>query len=849
MSDDGYSDSLEEPSMEVHVKTLLGTVFDIKVFPSDTVVDIKKAICRVEGIPIYQQNLIYRSQELKDTTRLCDLGVTAGSTFTLVSSMRGGPISTRRFSLMSCEHYFLKELKDLLEHTREGMLPGSKVSVLVFKEGDIINLLRVIENEDGSYSPYSDGPVVSPPAKPSRKETVEVFQRLAEDTEMCTKIAALRKKMEELNVKKQTRNVGEKEPSGATKKKSNFSYRLLEECSAEGLLCTPDLTVFEKNLDEGNQSESEEIALKDKHRTKPKGLQSVPVPKSNPKSLYNSRKGTYSCTRQNYAKIAKRREPRLFEKAEKNPEGYTSYSRDRTLDAPFDLKNPFESALPSLNGGPQPPKESLDSRLSSEPLDSDRGSTNPYLLGGLSSNNLSDLRILDTDDFLTEDPESILGPQIGDRPSTFLPLHRDGGGANSRLLPVDLTSRLSQSGTFGPLMPPPNKGGGYSLPTLGGEQGAVFSNLEYSLSGGAKEAALRGPGSRGESPVLGATGAAPALEEIGAASKLAELQLLDNEPDLYRTRSQRLHLTRLVLSSEGAERPKSSPDGIELEEHHRRDLWEIHEPAAERLKHSAATCKVGLLKRRQNVEYTSNYEEGPGGGDLKPELRGNLGGGGGDFASNASGEIGGGGVCSGSTNYFVPHAQYLSAPSAIPPQYAPKHHSKYCDLFFSRSNAEPPRSPLYSRRNRKENLEISEETSTKCPKTGVNLEADCSSIQRLTNDDILGLRDEFSAEDLFGYYNLGCAADLLEKVEENNNSTKSKESIKLPPVIKKKSRCNECNKRLNITNIYNCRCGRIFCSQHRYSEVHRCTYDYKTEGRKILERQNPLVTADKIQRF
>lgn len=101
--------------------------------------------------------------------------------------------------------------------------------------------------------------------------------------------------------------------------------------------------------------------------------------------------------------------------------------------------------------------------------------------------------------------------------------------------------------------------------------------------------------SRSESPILGTTGGT-SVEEMGA--KLAEqLHLLDEEPntDVYgeslsvSTRN-RLHLARLVLASEGAERPKSSPDSIELEEH-AQDVWEIHESASERLKHSA-TCKV-----------------------------------------------------------------------------------------------------------------------------------------------------------------------------------------------------------------------------------------------------------------
>lgn len=49
MSEDGFSDSFEEPNIEIQIKTLLGTTFHIKVSPNDTVSDIKKKIYRVEG--------------------------------------------------------------------------------------------------------------------------------------------------------------------------------------------------------------------------------------------------------------------------------------------------------------------------------------------------------------------------------------------------------------------------------------------------------------------------------------------------------------------------------------------------------------------------------------------------------------------------------------------------------------------------------------------------------------------------------------------------------------------------------------------------------------------------------
>jgi AN1-type zinc finger and ubiquitin domain-containing protein 1 len=38
----------------------------------------------------------------------------------------------------------------------EHLPPGCRVTVLVFREGEQIDLFRVIENEDGTYSPLSE---------------------------------------------------------------------------------------------------------------------------------------------------------------------------------------------------------------------------------------------------------------------------------------------------------------------------------------------------------------------------------------------------------------------------------------------------------------------------------------------------------------------------------------------------------------------------------------------------------------------------------------------------------------------------------------------------------------------
>ena len=65
-----------------------------------------------------------------------------------------------------------------------------------------------------------------------------------------------------------------------------------------------------------------------------------------------------------------------------------------------------------------------------------------------------------------------------------------------------------------------------------------------------------------------------------------------------------------------------------------------------------------------------------------------------------------------------------------------------------------------------------------------------------------------------------------------------------PPPIDQK-RCNVCKKRLLLTSMA-CRCGLKFCDMHRYPEEHECSYDYKAEGRKALEKQLVRVDAKKF---
>ncbi|KAA8515695.1 hypothetical protein F0562_018694 [Nyssa sinensis] len=61
------------------------------------------------------------------------------------------------------------------------------------------------------------------------------------------------------------------------------------------------------------------------------------------------------------------------------------------------------------------------------------------------------------------------------------------------------------------------------------------------------------------------------------------------------------------------------------------------------------------------------------------------------------------------------------------------------------------------------------------------------------------------------------------------------------------SRCSGCRRRVGLTG-FRCRCGELFCSEHRYSDRHDCSYDYKAAGREAIARENPVVKAAKIIR-
>nr|AUN86611.1 A20/AN1 zinc finger protein [Lobularia maritima] len=54
--------------------------------------------------------------------------------------------------------------------------------------------------------------------------------------------------------------------------------------------------------------------------------------------------------------------------------------------------------------------------------------------------------------------------------------------------------------------------------------------------------------------------------------------------------------------------------------------------------------------------------------------------------------------------------------------------------------------------------------------------------------------------------------------------------------------CSGCRKFVGLRG-FRCRCGALFCSEHRYSDRHHCSYDYFSAGREAIASDYPVVLA------
>lgn len=309
------------------------------------------------------------------------------------------------------------------------------------------------------------------------------------------------------------------------------------------------------------------------------------------------------------------------------------------------------------------------------------------------------------------------------------------------------------------------------------------------------------------------------------------------------------HMAHLVLDDD-TDRPKTSP-----EKHEPKDLCNIllNEDRCHNV-------KMGVTNRRQSIDFSRsiNYNN-----SNLPRMQ---------YASSSSSRINcieKGNVMSQRERNFCDHNNvwtpsysplFSRSSNLLTSQYAStsRLNSAHLDSLLGNrvtetsnsSKYNEKRSPLYGRRARIERIR---NNAVDSDKYGYNNLGYMANIEKIQNDAISINKSPVYRRRNLGLDTMNC--DSKESLSKRRCDAQTETNVSettLPSIVPKKStrtRCALCNKRLNITTIHTCRCGGIFCAQHRYSEVHGCQYDYKTEGRKILEQANPLVAAPKLPKI
>ncbi|KAJ8766189.1 hypothetical protein K2173_021706 [Erythroxylum novogranatense] len=89
----------------------------------------------------------------------------------------------------------------------------------------------------------------------------------------------------------------------------------------------------------------------------------------------------------------------------------------------------------------------------------------------------------------------------------------------------------------------------------------------------------------------------------------------------------------------------------------------------------------------------------------------------------------------------------------------------------------------------------------------------------------------------------------IQKVEVVDESSSSTSSVSVTEAVPRlANRCVVCKKKLGLTG-FKCKCENTFCGTHRYPESHECSFDFKTFGRDRIEKANPVIKADKVERI
>jgi hypothetical protein len=109
-------------------------------------------------------------------------------------------------------------------------------------------------------------------------------------------------------------------------------------------------------------------------------------------------------------------------------------------------------------------------------------------------------------------------------------------------------------------------------------------------------------------------------------------------------------------------------------------------------------------------------------------------------------------------------------------------------------------------------------------------------------------------------FNIDKLSDILNQIQRLSEMDRRLEEVELkndlkleakdePKPIERPKRCQmaDCKAKIVLSD-FACQCKKFYCSMHRYSESHSCSFDYRAAGAKVLEKNLVKTIASKLDK-